>query len=395
MALSKLALIPRFTGHSLLVLFAIATLGCLVSTIPVLGSIGPLLISPYGSWITILALVGVVLMFRRWRKARTAWSLLLAALAAFTVIGTVYIQARQVGVAKANGIAIDLARTLRLSPVHHASAPPEFQSYGSRDGQPLSVAIYHPAAEQMRPPVPIIVYVHGGGWGGGTLNDRAEDMRWFADRGYLVFSVEYPLSSESKPTWDVAQPQIGCALVWIAANAERFSGDSSRLALFGESAGGNLVLNVSYLANAGKLQSACPGNLPHIAATVASYPVLDAVRMYHNDDVIAGRFAPVMTTHYTGGTPEQYPERYAAITSATHINPAAPPTLLLPGLADHLLPPAPAYEFVEKARAAGVDASVIAFPYGEHSYDQRNDSIGSQFFRGAMHQFLGQHGLHP
>ena len=395
MALEKTTRIARFFGNALLVLFAVAALGCLLPAIPVLGSLGPLLISPYGPWITLLSLLGTGLVFAHWRRLHKSRTLLLAALAAFAVVGTIYIQARQISVAKANGVDIQLVKTLGLDAVQHTSAPAEFQSYGSHGDTPLSVAIYRPAAEAIKAPVPIFVYVHGGGWGGGTLNDRAEDMRWFADRGYLVFSIEYTLSSEDKPTWNVAEPQVACALTWIADHAATFGGDPARLALFGESAGGNLVLNVSYRANAGKLPSSCAGNLPHIAATIASYPVLDAVRMYGNADVIAGRFAPIMTTHYTGGTPTQYPERYTAISSATHINPLAPPTLLLPGLSDHLLPPEPAYDFVDKAQAAGIDARVIAFPYGEHSYDQRNDSIGSQFFRGVTLQFLQQHGVKP
>ena len=117
--------------------------------------------------------------------------------------------------------------------------------------------------------------------------------------------------------------------------------------------------------------------------------------MYHNTDVIAGKFAPVMTTHYTGGTPEQYPDRYAAISSPNHITGAAPPTLLLPGLADHLLPPDAAFDFAAKARAAGVDIRVIAVPHAEHSFDQRPGSIGSQIVRSSTLQFLALHGMPP
>jgi acetyl esterase len=395
MVLEKSTRIARFLGDCLLVLFAMATLGCLVTRIPLLGSLGPILIASKGAWMTILSLIGAGVVFGRWRKTRKGRTAFLAMLAVFAAIGTAYVQARQIGAANSNGIEIHLARTLWSGPAHHTGAPPEFRAYGSHEGHPLSLAIYRPAAKKDRPPVPVIVYVHGGGWGGGTLLDRAPDMRWFADHGYLVFSVEYTLSSESRHTWDVAQPQIGCALIWIADHAASFGGDASHLALLGESAGGNLVLNVSSLAGAGKLPSSCPGELPRIAATVAAYPVLDAVRMYGNHDLIAGPFARLMTTHYTGGTPAQYPQRYAAVSSATHIDPGAPPTLLLPGLADHLLPPEPAYEFAERERAVGVDARVIAFPYGEHSYDQSNDSIGNQFFRGATLQFLQRHALTP
>jgi acetyl esterase/lipase len=387
--------VARLFGHSLLLVFAVATLGSLVPTIPVLGSIGPLLISPFGPWITILSLAGAVAVYRRWRKIRGLRTFILAALAAFATIGTVYIQAQQIAVARANGVDIDLAQILRVGPEQRSSAGAVLQNYGSHAGQPLPLAIYPASVESGQPAAPILVYVHGGGWGGGSLHDRVADMRWFADRGFLVISVEYTLSSTNRPTWDLAPPQIGCALAWITNNAARYDGDASRLALFGESAGGNIVLNVSYMATAGSLQPSCPGELPRIAATVAAYPILDAVRLYQNDDLIAARFARQMALWYTGGKPADYPGRYAAVSPVTHIHPAAPPTLLLPGLADHLLPPGPVFEFAAKAIAAGVEARVIAFPYGEHSFDQRGGSIGSQFVRQASLQFLELHGLVP
>jgi acetyl esterase len=389
------ATVMRFIAYCVLVIFAIAALGCFVPSFPVLGSIGPLLVSPYGPWISILSLLGAVAVFRRWRATGKRSMLVLATLASFAALGTVTIQIQQISVAQQNGVNINVLRTLWLGEEAHESTAPIIRTYASYEGQDLPLAIYRPVNRSGNAAAPVLVYVHGGGWGGGTLHDRASDMRWFADQGYLIISVEYSLSAVDRHTWDIAERQVACALVWIADNAERFGGDGARLALFGESAGGNLVLNVSYRANAGLLNPICEGVLPQIAATIAGYPIIDALQMYQNNDVIAGRFARMMTTHYTGGTPAEYPERYAAISSYTHINSSAPPTLLLPGFADHLLPPELVFAFVKRARAAGVDARVIAFPYGEHSFDQRNGSIGSQLVRGAALQFLAEFGLAP
>ena len=383
----------RFLSYTLLILFGLAVIGALLPGIPVLGSIGPLLISPFGSWIVILSLAGCMAAITRWRRHRGRLALVMAGVAAFAAAGTAVIEGRQIGVARTNGVGIDLARTLWLGSSSHRSALPVMARYGTYEGQPLRVAIYRPVPATR--PAPILVYVHGGGWGGGTLHDRQPDMRWFADRGYLVVSVEYTLSTPDRHSWDVAEPQIGCALAWIGANAPRFGGDQTRLALFGESAGGNLVVNVSYRAAAGRLQPACAGTLPRIAATIAPYPVLDALRMYRNTDVIAGPFARTMTTNYTGGNPQRYPDRYAAISAPTHIVRGAPPTLLLPGLADHLLPPDAALDFAAKAKAAGIEVRLIAFPHGEHSFDQMSGSIGSQLVRGATLHFLAQHGVAP
>ena len=44
----------------------------------------------------------------------------------------------------------------------------------------------------------MFIYIHGGGWGAETLKQREADFRWFAERGFLVMSFEYPLASEKR-----------------------------------------------------------------------------------------------------------------------------------------------------------------------------------------------------
>ncbi len=387
--------IARYAGYLVLLVFALAVLGSLLPAFPVLGAIGPVLIAPFAPWIVVLAIAGLVACAWRWRVVGARTALVMAVIAGFCATGATFIQARQIAVAHANGVGIDLAQTFQLGAEPHKGPPAQFLTYATADGKPLQLAVYRFAAGSGHPPAPILVYVHGGGWGAGTVRDRESDMRWFADRGYLVISVEYSLSSANQHLWNTVQPQVSCALAWINGNAARFGGDPSRVVLWGESAGGNLVLDTAYKKAAGALQLDCPGSLPRIAAAVALYPVVDVARMYRNDDVVAGPFAKMMTTNYTGGAPEQYPDRYAAVSPATYINAAAPPTLLIVGGADHLLPPAPAQDFVAKARAAKIDAQAIVVPYAEHSFDQTAGSIGNQLVRDGTLRFLAQRGLAP
>ena len=175
----------------------------------------------------------------------------------------------------------------------------------------------------------------------------------------------------------------------------RFGGDPARLALWGESAGGNLVLNLSYRGNKGTLQPACAGAVPKIAATVALYPVVDPARMYRNPDPLIGAFGRMMTVNYTGGTPGQVPDHYSAIGSSTHISAAAPATLLIVLRADHLVVPEAAHEFASKAQSAGVAVRLIEMPYAEHGFDLRSGNIGNQMVRQVMLQFLESRGLKP
>jgi len=386
--------IARFLGQAIIVLFALGTLGSFFPAIPLLGELGPMLTSQLGPWITILSLAGAVMMFRSWRRTGKRRTLFLAGFAAFATIGSATILARQVGVARANGAQIDPVQMLLAHSQADAVPPPETVIYSEYDGEKLPLDIYRPTVQHTAL-APILVYIHGGGWGAQTLKQREADYRWFAERGYLAISIEYPLSSDKRHTWNVAEPQLGCALAWIAVNAARYGGDASRLALWGESAGGNLVLNLSYRANAGMLEPSCAGALPPVRATMALYPVIDPARMYRPLDPMLGPFGRMMGDNYTGGSPERFPDRYRAIASATHISAKAPPTLLIVPEADHLVDPHAAYAFASKARAVGIETRLIRMPYAEHAFDLRSGGLGNQMVRQVMLQFLEAHGLRP
>jgi acetyl esterase len=88
-------------------------------------------------------------------------------------------------------------------------------------------------------PLPVVLYVHGGGF-----RMLSKDTHWvmglaFGRRGYLVFNVSYRLAPEHP--FPAAVEDVAAAYAWVAENAGRYDGDLSRLVLAGESAGANLV----------------------------------------------------------------------------------------------------------------------------------------------------------
>ncbi len=91
--------------------------------------------------------------------------------------------------------------------------------------------------------VPVVLYIHGGGF-----RILSKDTHWvmglaFARRGYLVFNIGYRLAPEHP--FPAAVSDSCAALRWVHENAARWGGDVDRLALAGESAGGNLVTALS------------------------------------------------------------------------------------------------------------------------------------------------------
>src|SRR5262245_64946859 len=92
-------------------------------------------------------------------------------------------------------------------------------------------------------PHPVLVYLHGGGWVCGSPRTHRKLAHRFAEAGYLVFNVDYRLAPEHPfPT-----PFEDClaAVRFAHREAARFGGDPRRLAIGGDSAGGNLSAAVA------------------------------------------------------------------------------------------------------------------------------------------------------
>ncbi|MCM3339780.1 alpha/beta hydrolase [Paenibacillus sp. MER TA 81-3] len=128
----------------------------------------------------------------------------------------------------------------------------------------VPIRIYTPAIEG---PHPVLVYYHGGGWVLGDL-DRFDDIcrRLTKSSNCAVVSVDYPLSPENK--FPTAVEAAYTAAQWVFDNAEQLQLDPNRLAVGGDSSGGNLAAVVTHLAKERKTLK--------IAYQVLIYPVTDA-----------------------------------------------------------------------------------------------------------------------
>jgi acetyl esterase len=257
------------------------------------------------------------------------------------------------------------------------------------DGEEAKVLVYPPAPRSDGRKSPILVYVHGGGWIVGDADQRGHDWQWFARQGYLLIAVNYTLSADTRHLWNVTQPQIGCALAWIEKNGARLGGDPARIALMGESAGGNLVLGTSGRAYRGELPSRCGGNVPKPKATIAISPPTDLVALY------AHKPAQKFAVAYTGGSPRQYPDRYAMVSPILQAGAPAPPLLLMTGEDDGVVPLRDMLRYVALARRAGQSVEVITVPRAGHGFEIMPGSIGHQTMMKASDAFLRRHGMAP
>lgn len=370
--------------------FGLFELGAHVHSLPVLAPFGSLLLNWFAPWFVVLPLVAAAMIWfagpRNRRGLRKGLSLFAVAVA---MVGGIALF-RMAAAAQVHGVPVGLARSFAT----HAplpSAPDHDIVYSSNGGKPLRLVIYSPNGGNQRGPAPVLLYVHGGGWVEGDRFAGGENMRWFAEEGWLAIAIDYPLSSRERHLWDSTTEQVGCAMAWAGANIERFGGDPKRISLLGDSAGGNLVLNAGYSANAGTLRSACGGSVPRVAAVSAIYPAVDLAEVYRGDFPQISDMARGYADAYVGGSPDRFPERYARINPSSYIHRQAPPTLLIVGENDHLLPPQLTYRFHDQAKRGGVKVELIRFPYGQHLFDQATNSLGNQLVLGASRKFFERH----
>lgn len=384
----KMGIVLRVLGYLLLApLVIVAWLGLLrLDILP--QYIAQLVLEWIGPTIFLILLIGLAVTFRRWLRDRRRAFLLPVVIVGAAVLACGYTLGSYIAVARNHGISVDLVRAVVPQSFRGEGRDAESFIYDRYDGEDARLYVYSPPSGHTGG-APVLVYVHGGGWTVGAPQGRDRDMQWFADRGYLVVGVEYALSSDNRHLWNVTQPQIACALAWIGKNAARFGGDARRIAMFGESAGGNLVLNVGNLVNEGELASRCGGDVPPVKAVVSIYPPVDLAALYRHPP------ASYAAQAYLGGSPEEFPARYAAVSPIKSTAESNPPSLILTGLDDSTVPARDTLAFVEAARTAGRPVDLIAITRAGHGFDLLPGSIGNQIFRAATLRFLKEHDVAP
>jgi acetyl esterase len=115
-------------------------------------------------------------------------------------------------------------------------------------------------------PHPVLVYLHGGGWVSGSPRTHRKLALRFAEAGFLVVNVDYRLAPEHP--FPAGLEDCVAAVRWAAAEAARFGGDPTRLAIGGDSAGGNL-------SAATAIALARDRSAPRVGAALLLYGVFD------------------------------------------------------------------------------------------------------------------------
>jgi acetyl esterase len=228
------------------------------------------------------------------------------------------------------------------------------------EGTDLPLRIYRPRTETNEP-LPVVLNFHGGGW----VSGDARQSEWWcsgvaAGTGAVVVSVEYRLA----PEFPFPTPPEDCyaATRWVAEHGAELGVDGRRLAVMGDSAGGNLAAAVCVMAR--------DRGAPSIALQVLIYPSVvigvDFPSKFENAN------APVLTAKDIDNTPRLYLRGSEIDVKDPYVSPlyadhhGLPPALIQTAQYDPLRDQGAAY--ATALRDAGVDTRLTNYVAAVHGY---------------------------
>ncbi|MGH7334690.1 MAG: alpha/beta hydrolase [Candidatus Rokuibacteriota bacterium] len=248
------------------------------------------------------------------------------------------------------------SRTAALGPVEDVAAVADHRVPVS--GGEITVRVYAPGGSG---PHPALVFYHGGGWVIGDLETHDGICRSLTNAaGCVVASVDYRLAPEHR--YPVAVEDSHAALGWVTTNAPRLGIDPRRVAVGGDSAGGNLATVVSLMARDRRTP------LPVFQALV--YPVTDlnldtpSYRENATGYVLTREGMRWFFRHYFARD-EQGREPYGSPLRAANLG-GLPPALVLTAGCDPLRDEGEAY--AARLRDAGVPVTHVRYPGMFHGF---------------------------
>jgi acetyl esterase/lipase len=229
-------------------------------------------------------------------------------------------------------------------------------SYGPRAAQLLDIYFPEDAAGRK---LPTIVWVHGGGFIGGTRSEIAGYMEILAGHGYAVVAIDYSLAPGARyPTPVIESNQ---ALAFLAGQVGRYPFDMDRLFLAGDSAGAQiaaqLAATISDQAYAADVGVAPAVQRSQLAGAILFCGIFDATRIS-----MKGPFANFLRTvvwSYFGTKDIADNPLVGQFSVNRHVTPDFPPALISAGNADPLGPQSRA--LTDALKAQGVEVETLFF----------------------------------
>lgn len=280
--------------------------------------------------------------------------------------------------------------------------------YAVRDGKPLALDLFKPSSPTGA--LPVIIFLHGGGWSGGTRTTGPDFGRFFAQDGFAMVSIDYRLVPGI--TFPANLEDVKTAIRWVRANAAAHGLDGARIALWGTSAGGHLAA-LAGLTPAGQFEGEDNRDRSSAVACVldAYGPVLfttmdreaqaesadlqpiapglrGAPAMLGGHVLPPGAAAPAMAngpgrqphdapnsaeSRLVGAPIQTVPDKVRAASPLSYVRRGAPPFLIMHGMADDAVPHSQSVRLYEALARAGNDVTLRLIDGLPHTFFNRSN----------------------
>lgn len=255
----------------------------------------------------------------------------------------------------------------------------------------LVLDVYLPADYPQDADLPVIFMIHGGGYVAGRKEILAPYAAYFAERGYAVVTPQYrlaPIHPYPTPISDVV-----CALAWTTTNPDGYPFDLSRVAIIGESAGGNAAALLAAHDDLPALLDGCAYALPN------EFTFRAAVTYYMYGDLTTCTARCGLLKRVTGGYlgvnllepgSRQLEAAWADASPLAWIDGSEPPTLVIHGTADNIVPISESEHYAERLADVGVTVEVLYPDGAPHGFIEKFAVTGSIEARDAVEAFLAR-----
>lgn len=232
--------------------------------------------------------------------------------------------------------------------------------FGTTGSRPLRLNIARPTT-QPKEPMPVIVFIHGGGWFRGDY--RGPQNYPFAARGYFTANIEYRLSGEA--VFPAQIHDCKAAIRWIRVNAEKYQIDPNLIGVWGLSAGGHLAALLGTSGDIPALEGPemNGGVSSRVHAVVDWYGPTDLSRMGGSHDL-----PDSPECRLVGGLLHERKEIVRLANPMTYITLDVPPVLMIHGEKDQVVPFNQSELLHQALTEVGADATLIKVKNGDHNF---------------------------
>ncbi|WP_274824011.1 alpha/beta hydrolase [Maribacter polysaccharolyticus] len=266
--------------------------------------------------------------------------------------------------------------------------------YKTVDGMELNMTVFYPDPDKIQERNPWMLYVHGGGWAGGSKYNILKKpflgtLRSLLDNGVICFTIEYRLARGSSTAYDAVVDAKDAAR-FLLKNAEKYKLDMERYGIWGGSAGGHLSL-VTALGNDVDFQGdpLLKGVSPKFKCVASYFPFTSCV----NPDIRPGSIFEdgKLFVRLLGAPLHEKPELARLLSPTELLKESSPPILLLHGDQDTTLPIINSIYMKEVAAEKNADVQLLTVKNAGHVFKGQDISPSMEEINDHAATFILSH----